>query len=207
MAIQAGKLMQYVKIGGSQSKEDAARPKKEKQTQASELGEQALRIVPTIIGRPEPTQGQEEKEKCRKRTEERVKCLRGMDHSVNHLTMGESYVSAAPITFIQQDLTTVLLLHDDPLVIKLQIDSALVGRVLVDSGSSVDVLYLSMFESMGLNRNTLRPTCQLLFAFNSTKVSPLGVMTLKFYTAERCLDVDFVVINCRSSFNVIMGIG
>ncbi|PON40061.1 hypothetical protein PanWU01x14_300040, partial [Parasponia andersonii] len=96
VAIQASKLKQSVKTGGSQSKEDAAGLEKGKQTQAFGSGEQALRIVPTIIGRPEPTESQEEKEKCQKRTEEREKCLRGMGHSVNHLTMGESYTSATP---------------------------------------------------------------------------------------------------------------
>ncbi|PON42640.1 hypothetical protein PanWU01x14_280340, partial [Parasponia andersonii] len=159
------------------------------------------------LGRPELTQGREEKKKCLKKTKERVKCLSEMGHSVNHLRLEESCASAAPIAFTQQDLTTVHLPHDDPLVIKLQIDPALVRRVLINGGSSVDVLILSMFENMGLNRNALRPTCLPLFAFNSTKVSPLGVVTLKVYTAERCLDVDIVVIDCQSSFNIIMGRG
>lgn len=97
--------------------------------------------------------------------------------------------------------------HDDPLVIKLQIGSALVGRVLVDGGSSVDILFLSTFENMGLDRSVLRPTCQPLFAFDSTMVCPLGIVTPNVCTAERCLDVDFVVIDCQSSFNVIMGRG
>ncbi|PON67389.1 hypothetical protein PanWU01x14_103700, partial [Parasponia andersonii] len=56
----------------SQSKEDFTRLEKGKQTQASRSGEKALRIVPTIIGRPEPTQSQEEKEKRQKRIEERI---------------------------------------------------------------------------------------------------------------------------------------
>ncbi|PON79019.1 hypothetical protein PanWU01x14_015200, partial [Parasponia andersonii] len=72
---------------------------------------------------------------------------------------------------------------------------------------SVDVLFLSTFENMGLNRSTLRPTCQPLFTFNSTKVSPLGIVTLKVCAMERFLDVDFVVIDCQSSFSIIMGRG
>ncbi|PON46906.1 hypothetical protein PanWU01x14_248220 [Parasponia andersonii] len=152
-----------------------------------------LRIVPTIVGRPEPTQDQEEKEKCLKRAEGRVKCLRGMGHSVNHLMSGESRTSTAPIVFTQQDLTTI--------------GFALVGRVLVDVGSSVDILFLSTFENMGLDRSTLRPTCQPLFTFDCTRVSLLGVVTLNVCATERCLDVDFVVIDCQSSFNAIMGRG
>ncbi|PON65485.1 hypothetical protein PanWU01x14_116480 [Parasponia andersonii] len=99
MAIHAGKLKQYMKISGIQPQEDATRPEKGKQTQASGSGEQALRIMPSIVDRPELTQGQEEKEKYLNKTEERVKCLRGMGHSINHLRVGESCASAAPIAF------------------------------------------------------------------------------------------------------------
>ncbi|PON31595.1 hypothetical protein PanWU01x14_368670, partial [Parasponia andersonii] len=93
MAIHAGRLKQYVKTGGTQPQEDISRPDKGKQTQASGSGEQTLRIVPTIVGRPKPTQDQEENEKCLKRVEGRVKRLRGIGHSINHLMMGESRAS------------------------------------------------------------------------------------------------------------------
>ncbi|PON43770.1 hypothetical protein PanWU01x14_271370, partial [Parasponia andersonii] len=95
-----------MKVGGTQQQEDATRPKKGKQIKAFGSGEQALRIVPTILSRPEPTQGQEEKEKCLKKTQERAKRLRVMGHSVNHLMVGESCASTTPIAFTQQDLTT-----------------------------------------------------------------------------------------------------
>ncbi|PON34403.1 hypothetical protein PanWU01x14_344650, partial [Parasponia andersonii] len=106
MTIHAGRLKQYVKTGGTQPLEDVTRPETGKQAQASGSGEQTLRIVPTIVGRPEATQDQEEKERCLKRAEGRVKRLRGMGHFVNHLMSGESRTSAAPIFFTQQDLTT-----------------------------------------------------------------------------------------------------
>ncbi|PON79709.1 hypothetical protein PanWU01x14_009410 [Parasponia andersonii] len=117
---------------------------------------------------------------------------------------GESYASTTPIAFTQQDLATVRLPHDDPLVIKLQIDSVIVGRILVDSGSSVYILFLSTFENISLNLSALRPTYQPLFAFNSSKVSLLGIVTLKVCVVERCLDIDFIVIDCQSSFNIII---
>ncbi|PON39708.1 hypothetical protein PanWU01x14_302930, partial [Parasponia andersonii] len=69
MAIHAGRLNQYVKTGGTQPLEDVTRPEKGKQTQVSGSGEQTLRIVLTIVGRPEPTQDQEEKERHLKSAE------------------------------------------------------------------------------------------------------------------------------------------
>ena len=158
-----------------------------------------------IMGRPEPSQGREESIDLHKRTEERVKRLWSLGHSVNHLATEKAHTSAIPITFTQQDLATVRLPHDDPLVVKLQIDSSIVGRVLIDGGSSADVLFLNTFENMGLNRSMMRPTYQPLFAFNSSSVSPLGIATLKVCAAERCLDVDFVVVDCQSSFKQSWG--
>ncbi|PON53969.1 hypothetical protein PanWU01x14_198470, partial [Parasponia andersonii] len=40
-----------------------------------------------------------------------------------------------------------------------------------------------------------------------TRVNPLGIVTLNVCTAERCLDMDFIVIDCHSSFNAIIGRG
>ncbi|PON32099.1 hypothetical protein PanWU01x14_364270 [Parasponia andersonii] len=81
----------------------------------------------------------------------------------------------------------------------------MVGRVLVDCGSNAEVLFLSTFENMGLDWNALRLTYQHMFTFNSSWVSLLGIIKLKVYTIERYLDVDFVIINYQSSFNVILG--
>ena len=68
--------------------------------------------------------------------EERVKRLRSLGHSVNYVSAQEEFYPAAPIPFTEQDLHTIRLPYQDPLVIKLQVDKAILGRVLVDGGSS-----------------------------------------------------------------------
>ena len=72
-------------------------------------------------------------------TKERVKRLRALGHSVNYVSVQEEFYPTAPIAFSEQDLYTVRLPHQDPLVIKLQVDQAILGRVLVDGGSSAEV--------------------------------------------------------------------
>ena len=42
----------------------------------------------------------------------------------------------------------------------------MVNRVLVDGGSSADILFLETFDKMGLNRRHIRPSMQPLVAFN-----------------------------------------
>ena len=57
----------------------------------------------------------------------------------------EEFYRATSIALTEQDLYTVKLPHQDPIVIKLQVDQAILGRVLVDGGSSVEVLFWDAF--------------------------------------------------------------
>lgn len=48
--------------------------------------------------------------------------------------------SAPTIEFTRKDLSHVFLPHDDPLVVTLQLGSYQVRRILVDTGSSTNIL-------------------------------------------------------------------
>ncbi|XP_065049462.1 uncharacterized protein LOC135679526 [Musa acuminata AAA Group] len=55
--------------------------------------------------------------------------------------------------------------HDDALVISIQIANARVKRVMVDTGSSVDVLYLDAFKRLDLTKGDLTPLASALKGF------------------------------------------
>ncbi|VFR00078.1 unnamed protein product [Cuscuta campestris] len=57
-----------------------------------------------------------------------------------------------PITFTDRDLPATGEDHNDPLVITMNMGGVDVSRVLVDTGSSVNVLYLETFEKLKLCR-------------------------------------------------------
>ena len=67
--------------------------------------------------------------------------MRALRHTVNYVSTQVEFYPAAPIAFTKKDLYTVRLPHQDPLVIRLQVDQAILGRMLVDGGSSADVLF------------------------------------------------------------------
>ena len=50
--------------------------------------------------------------------------------------------------------------------------------VLVDNGSSADILYYPAFQQIRIEREQLVPTNALLVGFGGTRVYPLGVVTL-----------------------------
>ena len=93
----------------------------------------------------------EKKNKQSKRIEQRVKQLRSLGHTVNYVSAQEEFYPAAPIAFTEQDLQAVRLPHQDLLVVKLQVDKAILGRVLIDAGSSAEVLFWDAFQKMSLD--------------------------------------------------------
>lgn len=50
------------------------------------------------------------------------------------------------MVFLEEDVRGVKQPYDDPLVIKLMIEGFNIRRVLVDNGSSADIIYLSDFQ-------------------------------------------------------------
>ena len=164
-------------------------------------------MVPMIAGPAIADAEDEKKSRQEKITEERVKRLRALWHSVNFVSAQEEFYHAVPIAFIEQDLYTVRLPHQDPLVIKLEVDQATLGRVLVDGGSSAKVLFCDAFQKMGLDEEMLVPVESPLVAFDGTRVFPKGISRLIVHVVDRTLPVNFLVMESRSAFNAIMGRG
>ncbi|GFZ00941.1 hypothetical protein Acr_14g0005760 [Actinidia rufa] len=62
-----------------------------------------------------------------------------------------------PITFSNDDLRCVHLPHDDALVVSAVIANFNVQRILIDNGSSADILFISAFEKMKVGPDKLHP--------------------------------------------------
>ncbi|VFQ69328.1 unnamed protein product [Cuscuta campestris] len=63
------------------------------------------------------------------------------------------------IQFTEKDLPNTPSPHRDALVVKIEINDAIVHRTLVDTGSSVNIMYEKTFQDLGLNRKDLWSGC------------------------------------------------
>ena len=69
------------------------------------------------------------------------------------------------ITFSDLDLEGCQHPHDDPLVIRAVVTNKMVHRVLVDNGSSADIIFASAFDKMGIKMEKMEPVSTHLRGF------------------------------------------
>ena len=113
------------------------------------------------------------------------------------------------ITFSDSDMEGCQHPHDNPLVIRAAIANKTVHMVLVDNGSSTDIIFVSAFDKIGIGREKLEPVNSHLWGFSGERVIPLGsiqlVLTLGDPPCLSTIAVRFLVVDAPSAYNIISG--
>ena len=113
------------------------------------------------------------------------------------------------ITFSDSDLEGCQRPHDDPLVIRAVVVNKTVHRVLVDNGSSSDIIFSSAFDKMGIERERLEPFSTHLRVFSGEKVLPMGsiqlVLTLGDPPCQATTTAKFLIVDASSAYNMLLG--
>ena len=113
------------------------------------------------------------------------------------------------ITFSDSDLEGCQHPHDDPLVIRAVVANKTVHRVLIDNGSSADIIFASAFDKMGIGRERMKPVSTHLRGFSGEKVLPLGsiqlVLTLGDPLCQATTTARFLVVDAPSAYNMLLG--
>lgn len=99
---------------------------------------------------------------------------------------------------MDDDEERVLYPHEDALVIKAIITSKEFNRILVDSGSSVDILFNLILDEMGITYVRVEHTSIFLKGFGGGKLTHFGVVELPMTIGARLFEktrmLDFVVV-------------
>ena len=113
------------------------------------------------------------------------------------------------ITFSEDDERGIHQPHDDALVVTMTIARFITRRVLIDNGSSANIIYLPAYQQMKIDKEQLRPIDIPLVEFTGDKVRPSGVVSLIIeagtYLKQVRASVEFLVVDCPSAYNVIIG--
>ncbi|XP_022150858.1 uncharacterized protein LOC111018902 [Momordica charantia] len=113
------------------------------------------------------------------------------------------------IEFLEDEVTHIFHPHNDALVINLKIANAKVHWILVDGGSSPDIISLTAYKTMDLGERGLKSSPAPLVGFGGEWVIPEGRIELPvtFGSGPKSITkmVDFLVVDYASSCNAILG--
>jgi hypothetical protein len=113
------------------------------------------------------------------------------------------------ITFNEDDARGIHQPHDDALVVTMNIVGFITKQVLIDNGSSADIIYLPAYQQMKIDKERLRQMDIPLVGFTGDKIKPLGIVSLIIeagtYPKQVRASVEFLVVDCPSTYNLIIG--
>ena len=113
------------------------------------------------------------------------------------------------ITFSDADLEGCQHPYIDPLVIRVVVANKTVHRVLIDNGSSTDIIFASTFDKMGIGREKLESVNAHLRGFSRERILPLGsvqpVLTLGDPPCQATTTTKFLIVEAPSAYNMLLG--
>ncbi|XP_068504417.1 uncharacterized protein [Phaseolus vulgaris] len=113
------------------------------------------------------------------------------------------------LVFTKADLRDVVPHDNDPVVISVVTAGRRVHRVLVDQGSSANVMFWSTYNKLQLSPDLLRPYTGCLYEFAGDQVEVRGYLELRTTfingTASRTESIRYLVVNANSAYNILLG--
>jgi len=112
------------------------------------------------------------------------------------------------LVFTKADLRDVVPHDNDPMVISIITAGRRVHRVLVDQGSSADVMFWSTFNKLQLSPDLLRPYTGCLYGFAGNQVEVRGYLELRTTftdgTTSCTENIRYLVVNANSAYNIFL---
>ncbi|XP_075659096.1 uncharacterized protein LOC142628960 [Castanea sativa] len=193
--IRRGRLQRFV------NKERAYLPQNQAPRQDNDHPRQLARDIRMIVGGTVTVGSSKKARKTYLRTVQNVQMASP--------ALERSRIDNPTIEFSEGDARRLHHPHDDVLVVTIQVGDYNIHRVLVDNGSSADILYYPAFQQMGIGRERLIPTNAPLVGFGGARILPLGIVTLAVtigdYPQQVTRNVTFLVVDCLSAYNAIIG--
>ncbi|KAL5583362.1 hypothetical protein UlMin_015804 [Ulmus minor] len=197
--IQRGQLRNYVRGNNQQP-----RPQAQENQQLAQEGEDIE--VRTIIGGPATG----DTNRARKNYAHQTRSA-PYPQQVNLAEHRDKIprLSNDPIIFTEEEASGLWHLHKDAIVVSLRIASRKVYKILIDNRSSADILFRSTLNRMNLVGAKFEPIKSALYGFTGDSVSSEGVLNLPIelgtHPCQHIQSVNFVVVDCPSSYNAIIG--
>jgi hypothetical protein len=95
--------------------------------------------------------------------------------------------------------------HMKPLYIKGRVDGRPVGCMMVDGGTSVNIMPLATFQRLGHCEEELRQTNMSLTSFVGDPVEAKGIISKELTVGSKTISIAFFMVDVKGRYNLLLG--
>ena len=106
--------------------------------------------------------------------------------------------------FSDEDKIGTIQPHDNALMITLRIGGYDVKRVMVDQGSTAEIMYPDLYKGLNLKPEDLTPYNSPLVSFEGKLIISKGQIRLPMQTGSEVVEVDFIVVDAYPPYTAIV---
>ncbi|RDX65058.1 hypothetical protein CR513_56318, partial [Mucuna pruriens] len=113
--------------------------------------------------------------------------------------------SRGHITFSEEEVPAEGRMHNQPLHISVKCGDYMIARVLIDNGSSLNILPKSTLDKLCSVNSQLRASSVVVRAFDGSKRDVMREITLSIYVGPTLFDIVFKVIDIYPACSCLLG--
>ena len=123
----------------------------------------------------------------------------GFEGIVNNIT-ANNY-----LTFVEEEILVEGRGHNRALHMAIKCMDYIVAKVLMDNGSSLNLMPKSMLSKLPFNASHLRPSSMIVRAFEDTHQNVIGEIDLPIQIGPHACRVTFQVMDINPTYNCLLG--
>ncbi|XP_056698470.1 uncharacterized protein [Spinacia oleracea] len=121
-------------------------------------------------------------------------------HQVNYHNSGKwpAPPKIPQCTFTEDDCKGIIYPHDDPMVLALDVANRKIHRILIDGGSSANIIFWPAFQELQIEEKHVKPISYPVIGFTGATVIPEGIVSLPVQIGQgkdiKDVMVDFMIV-------------
>ncbi|XP_073261648.1 uncharacterized protein [Populus alba] len=95
--------------------------------------------------------------------------------------------------------------HNKPLYITVRCKDCLIGKVLVDNGSALNVLPKHILKEMPIDASHIKPSTMVVRAYDGSPRPVMGILEVELYVGPQMFLITFQVMDIHPSYSMLLG--
>ncbi|XP_024015916.1 uncharacterized protein LOC112089172 [Eutrema salsugineum] len=110
-----------------------------------------------------------------------------------------------PLVFTEADTIGLHKPHNDALVVEQLLDDVEVSRILVDTGSSVNIIFKEALDQLDLSSDRIEPFINPLTGFDGERCMTVGMVNIPIYLGGVAKIIQFLILYKPAIYNANLG--